>query len=67
MDNDLLTWTNPNTRTPYLGDKDILRKKQNKKIYFAMVKKKKLIVKYKSLYIRLFYFCVAYLKKRRQS
>lgn len=29
-----------------------------------MIKKKKLIVKYKSLYIRLFYFCVAYLKKK---
>lgn len=66
MDNDLLTWTKPNTRTPYLGDRHF-KKKQNKKIYFAMVKKKKLIVKYKSLYIRLFYFCVAYLKKRRQS
>lgn len=60
-DNDLLT--QPKTRAWNLADKDIFNKKK-KKIYFAMIKKKKLIVKYKSLYIRLFYFCVAYLKKK---
>lgn len=32
-----------------------------------MLKQKKLIVKYKSLYIRLFYFCVTYLKRKQWS
>ncbi len=43
----------------------VIKTFNKKKIYFAMIKKKKLIVKYKSLYIRLFYFCVAYLKRKR--
>lgn len=61
MDNDLLMQIQPNTRAWNLDDKDI----KKTKIYFAMIKKKKLIVKYKFLYIKLFYFCVAYLKRKQ--
>lgn len=30
-----------------------------------MIEDKKLIVKYKSVYIRLYYFCVAYLRRKQ--
>lgn len=66
MDYDLLTQTQPNTRTQTSVTETFKQKNETKqKIYFAMIKKKKLIVKYKSLYIRLFYFCVAYLKRKQ--
>lgn len=60
----MISYHKPKTRAWTLGRKDILTETNKQKDLFCYDKKKKLIVKYKSLYIRLFYFCVAYLKKK---
>lgn len=64
-DKDLLHKLNPQPGLENLGHKDILTKTKKQKIYFAIIEDKKLIVKYKSVYIRLYYFCVAYLRRKQ--
>lgn len=64
-DKDVLHKLDPQPGLENLGHKDILTKTNKQKIYFAMIEDKKLIVKYKSVYIRLYYFCVAYLRRKQ--